>query len=46
MDMGAIDGRYWVGYRCMLWKYTSCLPFLFFLFLFSIPLALEFYAWI
>lgn len=40
MDMGAVYGRYRVGYRCVLWEYTSCLLFFFFFsFLFSIPLS-------
>lgn len=38
MDMDAVYGRYWIGYRCVLWEYTSRLLF-FFSFLFSIPLS-------
>ena len=45
MDMGAVYGRHWVGYRCVLWEYTSRLLFFFF-FSFQHTPVLELCVWI
>ena len=50
MDMGAVYGRYWIGYRCVLWEYTSRLLFFFFLFFSAYPcpgtLCMDIKTWI